>query len=377
MNSHPLNLGKTISIIPISWSARWFTASVFILFAWTSSGIGLAWDTPNTVVEKPSAAISGHPTSGPNNSAKQAVVEDKRASDSGTEVLGKTGEARSREVRQDDPGSVWIRIHRNSKGEPLALQTAIVRYQRQQAETQPQEGPSEKKITVDLIGAIHVGDRAYYNRLNRRFKQYEALLYELVAPEGMAVPKGRGTSNMHPIGAMQNGLKGVLDLEHQLERVDYTRKNFIHADMSPSELAKSMQQRNESFLQMYFRLVGAEMARQSQQQSQGKFAEFDFLTALFAPDRTRRLKIALAEQFTNMESLMAGLDGPDGSTLITERNKLALEVLSEQISKGRYHLGIFYGAGHLPDMHERLINEFHMTPVEVLWMDAWDLRSGG
>ena len=56
-------------------------------------------------------------------------------------------------------------------------------------------------MTVDLIGAVHIGDIAYYDELNKQFTQYDALLYELVAPPGTVVERGRGTSNSHPIGS--------------------------------------------------------------------------------------------------------------------------------------------------------------------------------
>ena len=39
-------------------------------------------------------------------------------------------------------------------------------------------------VTIDLIGAVHIGEKAYYDKLNKEFEQYDVLLYELVAPEG-------------------------------------------------------------------------------------------------------------------------------------------------------------------------------------------------
>ena len=71
----------------------------------------------------------------------------------------------------------------------------------------------KKMMTVALIGAVHIGDVAYYRQLNEYFKQYDALLYELVAPAGTVVPRGRGTSNAHPVGLLQNGIKRLLELE--------------------------------------------------------------------------------------------------------------------------------------------------------------------
>ena len=228
-------------------------------------------------------------------------------------------------------------------------------------------------MEVDLIGAVHIGDVAYYSLLNDRFKQYDALLYELVAPEGTVVKPGRGTSNAHPLGAMQNGIKRLLELEHQLEKVDYTRPNFVHADMSPDEFMQSMKDRNESFLQMYFRLLGQAMAHQSTMAAKGESADFDLFAALFAKDRPRQLKIALAKQLSEMESLMVSFGGEQGSVIISERNKKALDVLKTELAGGKKRLGIFYGAGHLNDMDERLRKEFGLEPVGITWLTAWNL----
>ena len=108
----------------------------------------------------------------------------------------------------NDPklGQDWVRMQYDADGEVLGMQTAIVRY----AAAAPLAKPAVSAVQVDLIGAVHIADVAYYNQLNERFKQYDALLYELVAPEGTVVERGRGTSNAHPLGAMQNWLKDVL-----------------------------------------------------------------------------------------------------------------------------------------------------------------------
>ena len=272
-------------------------------------------------------------------------------------------------------GEDWVRLRRDPKNKLLALEVAIVRYV--PAEAARRKGAASYKSApdyIDLVGAIHVGDRDYYNELNKRFKGYDALLYELVAPEGTVVEQGRGTSNTHPLGALQNGMKSMLEVEHQLEIVDYTRPNFVHADMSPEEFQKSMLDRDESFLQMYFRMAGQAVAMQNQQAAQGESSDVDFLMAFFSKDRPRKLKIAFAKQFASMESLLTSISGPDGSTLITERNKRALEVLKDQQKAGKRKIGIFYGAGHLADMHTRLVKEFGYEPVTTTWLEAWDLR---
>ncbi len=276
-------------------------------------------------------------------------------------------------------GTEWVRLTKDDNGDPQALEVAIVRYMparlAKQFAGRVKEGQlPESRHYVDLIGAVHVGDRAYYDKLNRQFRQYQALLYELVAPEGTRVERGRGTSNLHPVGAMQNSIKSMLELEHQLEMVDYMRPNFVHADMSPEEFGKSMTDRDESFLQMYMRMAGQAIAEQSGDPSQGFMMNFELLSALTSENKALKLKTTIAKQFASMESMLSGMSGPEGSTLITERNKRALDVLRKQQKMGKRKIGIFYGAGHLNDMHERLVKDFGMQPVAITWVEAWNLR---
>jgi hypothetical protein len=169
-------------------------------------------------------------------------------------------------------------------------------------------------------------------------------------------------------------MKSMLEVEHQLEQIDYTRDNMVHADLSPAEFMKSMDKRNEGFAQMYFRMIGASLAQQSKQAAEGESAEVDLMAAMFSKDRPRQLKIAMAKQFEGMEQLLVGISGPEGSTLITARNDRALEVLEKQLDDGVDRVAIFYGAGHLAEMDDQLEERFDMKPVSVEWVEAWDLR---
>jgi hypothetical protein len=281
-------------------------------------------------------------------------------------------QAKSDKKAELSPGEKWVRVLTDAKGKPLAMQTAIVRYVKAD-EIKPGKKARDYKRYVDLVGAIHIADKSYYDDLNKRFTKYDAVLYELVAPEGTYVPKGRGTSSSHPLGALQNGMKSMLNVEHQLEQIDYTKDNMVHADMSPTEFLESMDKKNEGFAQMYFKMIGAAVAAQSEQTDSGS-PDVALLTAMFSKDWPRQLKIALAKQFEGMETLLEGFSGPDGSTLITERNKRALDVLEKELDKGTAKMAIFYGAGHLAAMNKQLAERFDMKPVSVEWLEAWNLR---
>ena len=257
-----------------------------------------------------------------------------------------------------------MRIERDPAGHELALQTAIVRFE--------SDAPARKGFVVDLIGAVHVGEKAYYEALNKQFEGYDAVLYELVAPEGTRVPKGAKPGGI-PVSFLQNGMKDLLGLEHQLEYIDYNRANLVHADMSPEDFAKSMQDRGESVGTILLRMMAAGMARQASEGSKAKSSDVELLMALFDRNRALRLKRLMAEQFADLETAMAALNGPDGSTLVTERNKVALAKLEKQWSQGRKRLAIFYGVGHLPDMAQRLVADFNLHETGNSWLTAWNL----
>src|SRR5947209_11646473 len=133
------------------------------------------------------------------------------------------------QANPSDDQSQFIRVRRDDDRRPLAMETAVVHY----------KAAARPGVQIDLVGAVHVGDKTYYDELNKLFEQYDVVLYALVAPEGTRVPKGgRKGPSTHPIGAMQEGMSAILELAHQLNCVDYTATNFVHADMSPEDFNK-------------------------------------------------------------------------------------------------------------------------------------------
>jgi len=255
--------------------------------------------------------------------------------------------------------SLFLRIARDDDRLPLSMDTAIVRYQAKKA-----GGP-----VVDLVAVVHVGEKAYYDQLNEKFKAYDAVLYELVAPAG-AVPKAQRNGGGNPVSSMQHGLKKLLGLEFQLERIDYTPENFVHADMDPQQLAQRMRERGENIFAMFFRMMGHSL----RQQAEGRgISNVELLLALLNRDRALGMKRVMAKQFEDLEGAVGALAGPNGSVLINDRNTVALDVLKAEIAAGRQKLAIFYGAGHMPDLEKRLIADFGLQPTGTVWLKAWNL----
>lgn len=259
---------------------------------------------------------------------------------------------------------LFMRIRRDRENNPVAMETSVTRYV-----TKNSKG---ERVTVDLIGVVHIGEKAYYDQLNELFTKYDALLYELVAPEGTVIPRGGGDRGFNPISALQQGMQSVLGLEFQLEHIDYTVDNFVHADMTPDEFAESMKKNEESVFKMALKAIGQGMARQSKGGVAGQSSDVDLLLAMFSDDQTKIRKL-MAEQMLDMESGMVIFQGKDGSTIIDHRNAKAFQVMVDQIEAGKKHIGVFYGAGHLPDMDNRLLKKHGMKRGGQFWLKAWNL----
>ena len=271
-------------------------------------------------------------------------------------------------------GPEFLRLSRDDRGRPVSLDTAVVSYASRARDAAGGRGRGVEPLEVDLVAAVHLGGGGYYEALDRLFTEYDAVLYELVAPPQARVPRA-GRRPAGAIGSAQQGLTQMLGLRFQLDEIDYAAPNFVHADLSPKEFDAAMARRGESWWTMFTKLMREGMSRQDRGGS-SDVGVGDVFSLLFGsgPERQIRLRRIMAEQFSDLEVLTAAFGGEEGSTLITDRNAAALAVLKREIAAGRRRLAIFYGAAHMDDFDRRLREDFGLQRGETTWLEAWDLR---
>ncbi len=259
------------------------------------------------------------------------------------------------------PGELFARTSRSANGAPRAFETSIASYN------------CPNKVVVDLISAVHVGEVSYYVRLNEEFKGYDAVLYELIAPDGTKIEKERPGN---PISFLQRSIQTTLGLDFQLDIVDYKAPNFVHADLSPEKFVSSM---------FASRVTAASALETLVNQSRAEKKKSDpvedlkvLIIAMRGGDEYQKyeLRSYVAQKFAHSDEFIKHLDGLIGDAIVQKRNARAITVLKEQLKKGKKKLSIFYGAAHMPDMAERLQVDLKCSAGETRWLTAWCLVSG-
>ena len=241
----------------------------------------------------------------------------------------------------------FIRV--DEDGKAARLQTAVTRFEKNGS-------------VVDLIGAVHIADKAYYDTLNKRFADYEVLLFEMIGgdnlnPGAPDAPEKKEEPN--PLALIYDQAARMLKLVGQVDHIDYRAKNFLHADLTISEFTEKQTERNESILSF---MLNTEKAATPPNP----------LRLLYAvvSGRADLLKLALIHTLGDGDDQIASLAGDN--VVIGDRNVRCLEVLGRELGAGRRKVGIFYGAAHYPDMQKRLLEQgFIRTDHE--WLTAWNV----
>ncbi len=271
-----------------------------------------------------------------------------------------------------------------------ALQVPIISYSRE-----AKNGGIDR---VDFVGAIHLAEAEYYRALNKVFHSYDAVLYELVADrEALPNQEVINAREKYPVGSnkieqdhpsnpvrlIQGTLAKILGLQFQLEGINYHARNFVHADLSPSELSAAMRSRGESVPSILLKLFKLQSSKSTEDKIKQPttvkegFVALDSIDPLKllligpSPAEQRALRAYLAEGIISSEDLFRALQDDGGLALIDDRNAAIVKVMYEQFNRGHQDLAIFYGVGHLHDLHHRLTANEGFKIDTIKWLDAW------
>lgn len=229
-------------------------------------------------------------------------------------------------------------------------------------------GYEKDGVRVDLIGAIHIADKRYYEFLNESFGGYDALLFEMVGGERLGGGENKPEPEPEPA---ENKLAALLTVYETMEKslglsgqgavIDYTAENFVHADLTMKEFEALQEERGESLLG--FMLQSAFTAERPSREPNS----INLMRGMLG-GRKDLVKMELMHAMADADKQIDSLDGEN--VIIGDRNARCLEVLDREIADQKKNIGIFYGAAHFPDMERRLLDK-GFTRVSQKWATAW------
>ena len=239
--------------------------------------------------------------------------------------------------------------------------------------------PSGQK--VDLIGAVHIADDAYYQQLNARFPGYDSVLFELVGdPEQLtsSAPLTAEQRKNQPAGSgvsfLQQSAGKYLDLTFQLDAIDYRGKNMVHADITRQEFAKLQADRGENMLTLFTRAMQAQMSGGMNTAAMNELDTFALIRILLSPDSASEFKMVLAKVLDQMESTTAAMEGNNPSAILGGRNDVVVKKIQEGLANRKQRrIAVFFGGGHMPGIEHTLVTDLKAKPVSEEWLAAWTM----
>jgi hypothetical protein len=257
-------------------------------------------------------------------------------------------------------------------GAELAKGTDFIRVEEDASVARLQTGVTQYRkgdVTVDLIGAIHIADAAYYKKLEEKFDDYDAVLFEMIAdaeslPANRLPQQGEASEkkNLGALHQLYGMMAKLLGLTGQMDSIDYRRENFVHADITLTDFKRLQSEKGESVLDL--------ATKAGQAPAKGQPDPSKLMQAMLSGN-SNGMKLELIHTLGSGDDQIGALVGSN-SVIIADRNIRCLEVLDEQVAAKHKRLAIFYGAAHFPDM-ERRLEERGYSKVSQDWLTAWHI----
>ncbi len=232
-------------------------------------------------------------------------------------------------------------------------------------------GYEKDGVRVDLIGAIHIADKRYYEFLNKSFTDYEVLLFEMVGGERLGggekkpEPEAKPAENkLAALLTVYETMEDALGLCGQSAVIDYKAKNFVHADLTMKEFEALQKERGESLLGF---MIQSALASEKPSREP---SSINLMRGMLG-GRKDLVKMELMHAMAEADKQLDSIEGEN--VIIGDRNVRCLEVLDREVAAGKKNIGIFYGAAHFPDMERRMI-EKGFTRVSQKWATAWRVK---
>lgn len=216
---------------------------------------------------------------------------------------------------------------------------------------------------VYLVGAVHVAHPDTFAAQQAVLDSMDLVLWEGVGAKEK--PDPAAMERFDVLFKTQVLLKNILNLDFQLDRIDYKRPFWRNSDVGINELQAELDERNLTIIpnEALFRGVFGTL-----------FKVIDPAKIPRSEETGRTYRGMVAPLMADTERLFrqAGAEGLE-EVLIKMRNRRVMDDLAAVLAApdAPRRIGIYYGAAHFPNMAWILVGEMGFKFVGVHWIEAW------
>ena len=172
---------------------------------------------------------------------------------------------------------------------------------------------------------------------------------------------------------LQVQLADALKLEFQLEAIDYDRPNFRCSDMAVDEVDRRLQAKGLDFSLIGGTLAGSSLPAKLVSLLLGFMKMADAMLEGAIADTFKVVMIEILADPRITDEGLAQLGKGFGEVIINDRNQIVIDDLKKLIETEPQakNVAVFYGAGHMTDMVDRLKDQLGYEPMTDADSERW------
>lgn len=213
-----------------------------------------------------------------------------------------------------------------------------------------------------LVGVVHIGEPAYYEKLQSILDSMDLVLYEGVG-EGMTGDEDK-MATLNAILKLQLWMKGALALTYQRDAMNYERNFWVNSDLSWTEIQQILEERD-------LELIPGEKIVTFL--SKNLLRGMDPKKTNVSREKSMAFRRIAAPMIANSDSLFSGMKAKGFMEVtIGARNDRVVEDVGRELenSKDRW-IAVFYGAGHMRDLEAKLLERYDLVFMGIERLKAW------
>lgn len=172
---------------------------------------------------------------------------------------------------------------------------------------------------------------------------------------------------------LQAQLAKALNLDFQLEAMDYGRPHYRCSDMTMDQMNRAMKERGVDFMEFGGTLAGTSLPARMVNLLLQAIRLFDAMADGMMSDMVKVVMIEVLGNESITEGALNQRFGRGfGEVIVGERNQVVMDDLAELLKNEPdvRSVAIFYGAAHMKDFEERLAKQLGYAPTTVEWISA-------